>query len=139
MPYGSVSIVQDAGILVGNKARYGPQVARIEGDRIKGGMLDRCDAGIRLAVRITQISLIHIPTAAEIAVDALAGIIIESPDAGFEAIWIYSQSLCKRPHALSRRQASALDVLAERQRKGFDRSEAIFPQKTPVADQIGWN
>jgi hypothetical protein len=107
-----ISIVQDAGVLVGNKARYRPQIARIEGERIKAGVLNGRDAWIRPVVRITHISLVRIPAAAEIAVDPLAGVIIESPDAGFEAIWIYSQSLCKRPHGLSRCQISALDVLA---------------------------
>jgi hypothetical protein len=139
MPYWPVSIIQYASVLVGNKARCCPKIARIDGERIKGGMLDGCDAWIGLVVRIAQISLIRIPAAAEIAIETIAGLIIKPAHAGFEVIWIYSQCRCERRHSLPPRQVSALAVLAQRHRERLDRTKGIFSQKTPVADQISWN
>src|SRR5260370_27756723 len=128
--------VRTSPVRVGEKARRGSEVARIDRDGIERRLFDRRNARVWLVVRIAEIALIGIAAAADLGIDSMAGAFVVPRQCRGEGFRIDAERGGERADRLPPDEIPAAYMFARRQRERFYSPESVTPQELPIADQI---
>src|SRR5260370_40970826 len=126
--------VQPSAVLVGEQARRGSEVARIDRDGIERRLFDRRNARVWLVVRIAEIALIGIAAAAELGIDSMAGAFVVPRPCRGEGFRLNAERRGGRAGRLPPDEIPAASLFPRPPREPFYGPRPRTPQEPPRAN-----
>src|SRR6266545_1201123 len=129
-------LVQRTGVFVGPDAGIGAEIADHQLDRVEWPVLDRRDAGVRAVQRIALVAVIGARALAEGGIAAFRGWGVELGDRGLEPLPVDAGAVGQFGKRGAAFEIAGRQMMAQRHRKRWHASEAIFSQGAVIAHEV---